>query len=262
MPKIEPASKDIRYATGLHLFHAGWSNCSMRVRMTLEEKACQWTSHHLNTRIGEHITPEYFGIHPNGLVPALIHDGDVWIESHDIIRYLDRVFPVPRLTPEDDAGLAMLSKWRKLASDIHVSAIKTYIYSSRPKARSGKSAEDLERYRRLQPDAQLREFHARHSSDSGLTEQDRENAEQLLHAAFAQLDAYLGEHRWLAGEQFSLAEITWVPLHYTLKRAGYSVDAHANVKGWSQAVAARPSFQKAIVDWFDGPPGAGSPSAT
>lgn len=261
MPKIEPVNKDIHYSTGLHLFHAGWSNCSMRVRMTLEEKACQWTSHHLNTRIGEHITAEYFAIHPHGLVPALIHDGDVWIESHDIIRYLDQTFPEPRLTPDEETGLKMLARWKQLASDIHVSAIKTYIYSSRSRAGRRKPPQDLESYRQLQSDAQLLEFHARNSSDTGLTERDRENAEQLLRAAFTQLDEYLGDHKWLAGERFSLAEITWIPLHYTLERAGYSFDAYANVIAWSQAVAARPSFQKAIVDWFDGPPGAGSSSA-
>lgn len=225
--------------------------------MTLEEKALSWTSHHLNTRIGEHITAEYFGINPNGLVPTLVHDGDVWIESIDIIRYLDAIYPAPRLTPCDDAGLEKLSEWMRLASAIHVTAVKTFIYSSRPKNKRRKTAAELEQYRKLQTNKELMAFHTRSSSEEGLTEEDRRNAEQSLHDAFSKLDAYLGEHRWLVGDDFSLADITWVPLHYTLERAGFSFDHHENVRAWVHTLAKRPSFQNAVVQWFDGPPKGG-----
>jgi glutathione S-transferase len=33
------------------------------------------------------------GINPRGLVPCLVHDGEVHIESNDIILYLERAFP-------------------------------------------------------------------------------------------------------------------------------------------------------------------------
>jgi len=239
---------------GLHLYHAGWSNCSMRVRMTLEEKQLPWTSHHLNTRVGEHITPEYFGINPNGLVPTLVHDGDVWIESCDIIRYLDDVYPEPRLTPTDDGQLLRLSEWLSLASGIHVKAVKTYIYASRPRDRRRKSPAELERYRRLQTNEELLAFHARSSSDEGITAADRANAEYMLHDAFAKLDTCLAAHRWLVGDDFTLADIAWVPLHFTLERAGFSFSPHENVMTWARAIAERPSFQKAVVEWFEGPP--------
>lgn len=253
MPKITPDNKSVLKLKGLHLYHAGWSNCSMRVRMTLEEKALPWTSHHLDTRAGEHITPEYFGIHPRGLVPTLVHDGDVWIESNDIIRYLDDTYPQPRLTPVGEQPLLQLSTWTRLAAAIHVKAVKAYVYSAGP-ARRRKSATELERYSKLQSDAELLAFHARSSSAEGLTAEDRRNAESLLDEAFAQLDAHLEEHAWLAGDEFSLADITWVPLKYTLAKVGYSFSKHANVLRWSRAIEARPSYQKAVVEWFDGPP--------
>ncbi len=218
--------------------------------MTLEEKALPWTSHHLNIRTGEHITPEYFGINPNGLVPTLVHDGDVWVESNDIIRYLDDSYPEPRLTPVDDAQLAKLSDWTSLASAIHVTAAKTYVYSSRPKNENRKSAAELERYRQLQSDEELIAFHSRCSSAAGLSGEDRRNAERLLHEAFTQLDAHLNAHAWLAGDDFTLADICWVPLHYTLERAGFSFDSYENVMRWSRTIATRPSFHKAVVQWF------------
>jgi len=224
--------------------------------MTLEEKKLPWISHHLNTRTGEHISTEYFGINPNGLVPALVHDGDVWIESCDINRYLDDIYPEPRLTPTDDKQLAELSEWLSLASAIHVAAVKTYIYASRPSGKRRKTPAELQHYRKLQTNEELLAFHTKSSSDDGISEADRAMAEGLLHDAFARLDTRLDKHRWLVGDDFTLADITWVPLHYTLERAGFSFSAHGNVINWAQAVAARRSFQKGVVGWFDGLSGA------
>ena len=39
-------------------------------------------------------------IDPRGLVPVLVHDGGVHIESNDIIAYLEKTFAQPRLVPE------------------------------------------------------------------------------------------------------------------------------------------------------------------
>ena len=257
MPKIEPKNKSVSDLTGIHLYHAGWSNCSMRVRMVLEEKGLEWSSHHLDTRAGEHITPDYFAIHPKGLVPTLVHNGDVWIESNDIICYLDDAYPDPVLTPDDDAGRELQQHWMALAAKIHVSAVKTYVYCARPKSKRNIPPQDSARYRQLQSDAELLEFHERNASGAGLSRKDCENAERLLHEAFTDLDAHLGDSRWLAGSRFSLADITWVPLQFTLQRAGFPFERHPNVNAWATAIAARPSFSNAVLRWFDGPPAVG-----
>ena len=260
MPKISTSNDTVRSLRGLHLYHAGWSNCSMRVRMTLEEKGLPWTSHHLDTRRGEHISAEYFSINPKGLVPVLVHDGDVWTESCDIIRYLDDSWPRPRLTPAGDAELAQQAKWMNLASSIHVSAIKTFIYASTAANRRRRTDAEIERYRALQTDPELLAFHARNCSDAGISETDQRVAGQQLHDVFLLLDKRLEEHRWLAGDEFTLADITWVPLHYTLQRAGFDFARYANVGRWVQAIGQRKSFRNAVLRWFDGPPA--TPAAT
>ena len=84
---------DVPGMKGLHLFHFFLSNCSQRVRFGLEEKGLEWTSHHMNLMANEHATPEYQQINPNGVVPTLVHDGQVVIESNDILVYLDERFP-------------------------------------------------------------------------------------------------------------------------------------------------------------------------
>ena len=94
MGVITPTNKEVVDFKGLHLFHAGVSNCSMRVRLTLEEKKLPWTSHHVDLFKKENLTAEYFGINPKGLVPVLVDDGVVITESDDIIDHLDQKFPM------------------------------------------------------------------------------------------------------------------------------------------------------------------------
>ncbi len=128
MGVIEPTNVSVKSLKGLHLYHFNMSNCSMRVRITLEEKGLNWESHHIDLFKKENHTPEYFGINPNGLVPTLVHDGVVIIESNDIIDYLDQTFAEPPLRPSDESELERMYFWLEKSASIHVKAIKTHIY--------------------------------------------------------------------------------------------------------------------------------------
>ena len=71
---------------GVHLFHFPSSSCSQKTRIFLTEKGVEWEPHPINLMTHENFTDWYLGINPRGLVPALVHDGDVHIESNDIMR--------------------------------------------------------------------------------------------------------------------------------------------------------------------------------
>mgnify|MGYP005990181889 CR=1 FL=1 len=45
---INNSDNDIKKLKGLHIFHAKVSNCSMRVRLTAEEKHIGWKSHEID----------------------------------------------------------------------------------------------------------------------------------------------------------------------------------------------------------------------
>ena len=44
MAIVEPTNLAVKEFEGLHLYHGDISNCSMRVRMTLDEKGLEWTA--------------------------------------------------------------------------------------------------------------------------------------------------------------------------------------------------------------------------
>ena len=245
---VTPTNKEVTELEGLHLYHGGMSNCSMRVRMTLEEKGLPWTSHHLDLRKAENITPEYFGIHPKGLVPTLVHDGTVIIESTDIIDYLDETFREPPLRPANEADQKKMLEWMRLAADNHIH-VKTYMFANQIGKKMAKTEAELAAYRELQNNEELLAFHAENSSAEGLAEARIAHATEVLTECFARIERELGEHEWLAGDSFSLADITWVPLYVTLNNAGFPFREYPNVVRWKDAVRARASFQRAVLDW-------------
>src|SRR3982750_2956139 len=84
---------------GAHVLHFQGSSCSQKLRIFLNLKGIKWESHLVGLHQGENFQPWFLGINPRGMVPVLVHDGAVHIESNDIITYLEKVFPAPRLIP-------------------------------------------------------------------------------------------------------------------------------------------------------------------
>ena len=247
---IESTNKAVRDLEGLHLYHYGASNCAMRVRITLEEKGLEWTSHHLDLLKKEHLTAEYFSINPNGLVPTLVHDGVVIIESNDIIDYLDKTFPDPPLRPADTVQLTQMYEWMERAASIHVKAVKTHIYEKTVRGRMAQSPEEEKAYRQLQTNAEVLEFH-RKSSANEFSQEELDEARRILDECFRDANQVLSQQDWLAGNELSLADISWMPLHFTLKNmAGFDFSPYPNVRDWSERMSRRDSYRRAIVDWF------------
>ena len=85
--------------TALVLHHAWRSSASRRVRLCIEEKGLAWEIRVVDLEKMEHHSAQYLSINPNGVIPALIHDGKSLYESGTICEYLDDAFPEPPLRP-------------------------------------------------------------------------------------------------------------------------------------------------------------------
>lgn len=246
MVVVVPTNKSVQELKGLHLYHGAISNCSMRVRMTLIEKGLDWTSHHLDLKKKENISDDYFGINPNGLVPTLVHDGIVHIESNDIIDYLDEAYPDPVLRAENDVDMR---DWLQLATSLHVPAVKPYVYATIIAPKVKKTAEEEAKYASLQKNKQLKDFHAQHAGGNVFSDGAFKSAEAKLDSAFAALEETLEGQSWIMGGEFSLADISWIPLHFVLIGCGYPFENYPNITRWAEACAARQSYKEGILEW-------------
>lgn len=246
MAIVIPTNKSVESFEGLHLYHGGISNCSMRVRMTLIEKGLDWTSHHIDLKKKENISDDYFGINPNGLVPTLVDNGVVHIESNDIIDYLDETYPSPTLRAENNAEMM---EWLHLAAAIHVPACKPYVYAMKIAKKLKKTDEEQQKYESLQKNEELKNFHAKHAGAKEFSTSDLDKAKAILGSCFYKLDKTLEGRDWIMGDQFSLADISWIPLHFVLIGCGYPFDEYHNITRWAKAFRDRESFQEGVLKW-------------
>lgn len=244
---VTPTNKTVESFKGLHLYHGGISNCSMRVRMTLVEKGLDWTSHHLDLKKKEHVTDEYFGINPNGVVPTLVDNGVVHIESNEIIDYLDQKYPEPSLRSKDDEEEML--EWLSLAGSIHITAIKPYVYATMMRKKMQRSQEQEKKFQELQKNEDLKEFHSKHSTSKEVGEEDLAEPRKILKECFDKLETTLEGREWIMGSQFTLADISWIPVHFVLVGCGYPYHDYPNITRWAKAFEAKESYQEGIIKW-------------
>lgn len=249
MAIIEPTNTSVEALEGLHLYHGDISNCSMRVRMTLAEKGLDWTSHHLDLKKKENISDNYFGINPKGLVPTLVDNGVVHVESNEIIDYLDEKFPEPALRSKTRE--AEMLEWLRLAGSIHVTGIKPYVYATKIAPKVKKTAEEEKKYNELQSNQELKNFHAKHAGGAAFGEDDLAEPLAILKNSFDKLEAALNGNEWVMGDQLTLADISWIPVHFVLVGCGYPFEDYHNITRWASDFRARESFQQGILKWCE-----------
>ncbi|MBY5660466.1 maleylacetoacetate isomerase [Rhizobium leguminosarum] len=77
------------------------SSASYRVRIALNLLGVDYQTVPINLLEGEHKTPEYLALNPQGLVPTLVIDGKTLTQSLAIIEYLAELRPECGLLPPD-----------------------------------------------------------------------------------------------------------------------------------------------------------------
>lgn len=103
----------------IRLFSYWRSSASYRVRIALNLKHLPYEIVPVHLVRGEQ-HGEYRQRNPQGLVPALEHDGLILIQSLAIIDYLDRQYPQPPLLPEDAAGRARVNALAQIVvAEVH-----------------------------------------------------------------------------------------------------------------------------------------------
>ncbi|MDB5453246.1 MAG: Glutathione S-transferase, N-terminal domain [Caulobacteraceae bacterium] len=240
MPQIPTNRDDIRALTGLHLWHAGLSNCSQRVRLVLEEKGLGWTSHLVDLFRFEHATPQYQTIHPKGLVPALVHDGRTIIDSNDIIAYLDATFPEPPMH-----SAASQRDLLELADDNQL-CIRTLSHEFMFSDHRRYDAATLAAFDRNHHNSEFARF-LRQFATEGFSEGRLRECFAALRNACVVLDTRLMTQPWLTGEVPGLADFSWAPNVHRFALFDFPLAPYPHLRQWFEKMMQRPSYGAALV---------------
>ena len=248
MPIIETQRDDIRNLKGLHLYHFAASNCSQRVRMALEEKQLQWTGHHIDLSKNEHITDAFQALNPKGVVPVLVHDGKTITESNDIITYIDQEFEGPPLRPTGAGDKEFLTEALQRSSDIQA-ALKLVSFEFLFKPARRLTPDQLEAYAATVKNRDLVNFMREFSSEKGFSDQKIKEHVREIVSACSFLEDRLNSSRWLNGEAFGLADISWIVNIYRLNKMAFPLIQYPGLSDWLRRVSRRVSFKRAIAKY-------------
>lgn len=249
----------------MHLLHAAGSSCSQKTRIFLNLKDISWESHSIDLKTGENNKPWYLGINPRGLVPCLVHDGVVHIESNDIIEYLEDAFPVPPLIPAEARG--RVHELLKAEDDLHLDLrVLTFRYVIPKKPGAMKEAGALERLRQHnatvrgksdpEAEAEIRFWEA--ANAEGISDAQVATSVGRFYTALDALNSTLQTSRYVLGEKLTVADIAWYVYAARLIMAGYPLrGAHAHVGAWFDRLDARAEFHAEVAP----PPGLRKASA-
>lgn len=237
----------------LVLHHAWRSSASRRVRLCLEEKGLSYESHPVDLAKMEHHSAEYLKINPNGVIPALIHDGRPLCESGTICEYLDEVCPEPPLRPDDAYDRATMRNWIRHADERIGNLIIFNWRHHFEKVASQWSDEELaERLKKI-PSKERQEAWLR-VARRPYTEEERAAARAKLVEMLGRMETSLGAAAWLAGGRYSIADIAVVPF---VKRSEEEIapdevtaGKHPRVTEWWTKIQARPAFARARIGPF------------
>jgi len=137
-------TREVTTWKGLHLLNFSDSSCSQKTRIALNLKKIKWTSHSINLGLQENYSPWFLGINPRGLVPVLVHDGEVHIESNDILHYLDDTFTARQLIPKEQR--AYIDKYLLIEDNLHMDLRTLSMRFLVPKVLAKKSSKKIATY--------------------------------------------------------------------------------------------------------------------
>ena len=234
----------------LYLYQGSTSVCSVKVRLALEEKGLPCEGEILDLQRGDQHRPDYAKLNPNEVVPTLIHDGKVLIESTLIIEYLDEAFPQPPLMPSDPALRHQARLFMKKIDDYLHAACSTITFATaNRKVLIRKSPEELEAHLAKIPNPDYRE-RQRLSIAQGLAAPHVAQALKNHDKYIADMEEALGRNPYLAGNAYTLADAAATPYIFRAEAVGLDglwLGRRPKVTDWYQRMRARPSFEKAVL---------------
>ncbi|KAL6839911.1 hypothetical protein ACP4OV_029721 [Aristida adscensionis] len=214
----------------LKLYGMALSPNVVRVAAALNEKGLDFEIVPVDLRTGAHKQPDFLALNPFGQIPALQDGDEVLYESRAINRYIATKYKSqgPELAPTPSAKLEV---WLEVESHHFYPNAQPLVFQLLIVPMLGGA-----------PDQAVVDKHA---------------AE--LGRVLDVYEAHLSRNKYLAGDEFTLADLNHAPYLLCLSKTARAdlVASRPHVRAWWEAIAARPAFRKtAAAIPFPPPPSA------
>jgi glutathione S-transferase len=160
----------------------------------------------------------YLGLNPNGRAPAIDDNGYVLWESNAILEYLASLKPESGLLPQDTKGRLNVTKWLYWESAHWDPACAIFAFERVVK----------KLFNRGEP-----------------VQSEIDRGTQMFERIGKVLDGTLGQHRYVAGDKLTIADISLGAAMCAADDAQFPIENYRNIQRWKSDIASLPSWTKA-----------------
>jgi glutathione S-transferase/GST-like protein len=180
----------------------------------LKQKGVDFEFHYTSMLDFEHHTPKYLARNPAGTLPTMEHDGKILTESTPIIEYIDAAWPDqgPHYVPVDPKARHQMRYWgRRIVS--YSGALSSLGWSRMGSNR--RSPDEIEKIVARIPTKE-RQIAWRTAMTASFTEEQLARARAAVGECVMLMEQRLAEHPWLAGPDYTVADLECFANFYAL----------------------------------------------
>ena len=229
------------------LYNAPQSTCSQRVRYVLHAKGRSFEEHKLDLFAGDQLKPGYLAINPNGVVPALLHQGTPVIDSAVIVEYLEDILPyLSPLRPRDAIGAATMRSMMRFIDEVPTPAVRvpSYNLAFLPHFQAMSEAE----FQALADSKPLRREFLLKMGRNGFPQAEMDEALARLQRSVDRMATWLRASGgpWLMGRDLTLADIAIMPVIVRMDdiNLDHMWDKAPEIAAWLDQIRATEPFRR------------------
>ncbi|MFQ6572717.1 glutathione S-transferase family protein [Pseudomonas sp. UM16] len=184
-----------------------------KITIALEELGLPYVLKHVRIEQGEHRQPDFLKLNPHGRIPVLVDEdtGVTLFESAAILLYLAE--KTGRLLPDN-----LVMRWSAITwLMFHASSMGPLL-------------------------GQRVQYEIFDTSHNDVTERFRRLSEE----AFTTLDNHLKDNFWLAGPEYSIADIATFGWMHIAHIINFDFSRFSRLSAWHDRVSQRPAVQRGI----------------
>lgn len=240
------------------LYHHGSSVCAAKVRFAMAEKNIDWEGVYIDILAGEQFNPDYMKLNPKSVVPTLVHNDLVILDSTVICEYLDNLAPDTSLHPSDPYERAQVRLWTKAVDeDLHPACgAVTFVCSHRHTVLRNLGEEGTKKFLASTPEFSVtsdwktqKDGFIRYGFEApGATEKIK-----LYDSYLFKMEKALENSDWLVANKFTIADVALTP--YVNRLAMMNMSGMwengrlPHVTEWFNRIKQRPAFHKTLIEW-------------
>ena len=242
----------------LELYHHGSSVCAAKVRFALAEKGITPDKmHYIDILKGEQFHPDYIKINPKAVVPSLVHNDQIINESTVICDYVNDAFDGPDLVPRDPIAKARVRIWEKAVDEqLHPACGELTFVCCHRHIVMRLGEQKLKEFLESTPDQSVTSSWKARKQEIvrlGFDAPGIEDTIRLYDGYLFKMEEALEKFQWLAGDDFSLADVALSPYVNRLDMLSmsgmWSGGRLPRVEAWFERIKAMDTFAPSFLDW-------------